>query len=77
MDSLIIGFCSCAECGWTNGKFNWHTYFKCPVCGSKEFRKEFKNEAEWTEEEGSVFCGHDTAVSSSTVDDFSSDWNLG
>lgn len=35
--SLIIGFCKCANCGWSDGKFNWHTYFKCPECGSKEY----------------------------------------
>jgi len=36
--SPIIGFCKCAKCGWGGGKyFNWHTYFKCPECGSKEY----------------------------------------
>lgn len=38
--SLIIGFCICANCGYTDGKFNWHTYFKCPECGCKEYCKE-------------------------------------
>lgn len=40
MKSLVIGFCSCKNCGWTSGKFNWHTYFKCPECGCKEYIKE-------------------------------------
>ena len=40
MDSLVIGFCRCAYCGWTDGKFNWHTYFKCPECGSRQYIKE-------------------------------------
>ena len=38
--SLIIGFCKCADCGWSSGKFNWHTYFKCENCGSKKYIKE-------------------------------------
>ena len=38
--SLVIGFCICANCGWTDNKFNWHTYFKCPECGSNEYVKE-------------------------------------
>lgn len=36
---MMIGFCKCARCGWDNG-FNWHTYFICPECGSKEYIKE-------------------------------------
>lgn len=39
MKSLIIGFCTCKKCGWTNNKFNWHTFFKCPECGSYEYVK--------------------------------------
>ena len=39
-ESLIVGFCICAKCGWTNNKFNWHTFFKCPECGSSEYVKE-------------------------------------
>lgn len=38
--SLVVGFCTCANCGWTDNKFNWHTYFKCPECGCKEYVKE-------------------------------------
>ena len=38
--SVGIGFCICANCGWTDNKFNWHTYFKCPECGSNEYVKE-------------------------------------
>jgi len=38
--SLVIGFCKCADCGWTNNKFNWHTYFTCPECGSHRYSKE-------------------------------------
>lgn len=41
--SLVIGFCACAKCGWTDGKFNWHTFFKCPQCGCNEFIKEDYN----------------------------------
>ncbi len=37
MKSLVIGFCKCARCGWTNGKFNWHVLFKCPECGSYDY----------------------------------------
>ena len=37
--SLVIGFCRCKNCGWSNGKFNWHTYFKCPECGCREYEK--------------------------------------
>ena len=37
--SLVIGYCTCANCGWTDNKFNWHTYFKCPACGCLEFEK--------------------------------------
>ena len=36
--SLVIGFCRCANCGWT--EFNWHTYFKCPNCGGTKYVKE-------------------------------------
>ena len=38
--SLVIGFCRCASCGWDNNKFNWHTYFQCPECGSNKYTKE-------------------------------------
>ena len=38
--SLVIGYCICANCGWTNNKFNWHTYFKCPECGCEKYVKE-------------------------------------
>ncbi len=38
--SLVIGFCKCAKCGWTDNKYNWHTYFKCKNCGSVEYVKE-------------------------------------
>lgn len=50
--SLVIGFCTCANCGWTSGKFNWHTYFKCPECGCKEYVKErlYETEADHTNE---------------------------
>lgn len=37
---LMIGFCKCAACGYTDNKFNWHTYFRCPECGCKEYVKE-------------------------------------
>ena len=37
--SLVIGFCKCAKCGWTDNKFNWHTYFVCPECGSRDYTK--------------------------------------
>lgn len=37
---LVIGFCVCKNCGWSSGKFNWHTYFKCPECGCEEYVKE-------------------------------------
>ena len=37
---LMIGFCKCAKCGYTDNKFNWHTYFICPECGCKEYVKE-------------------------------------
>ena len=40
MESLIIGFCKCARCGWSSGNFNWHTYFKCENCGCKQYIKE-------------------------------------
>lgn len=39
MKSLVIGYCICAKCGWTNNKFNWHTSFNCPVCGSHNYVK--------------------------------------
>ena len=52
--SLVIGFCKCANCGWTDNKFNWHTYFKCPECGGREYVKEnFWGELEPEEEERS------------------------
>lgn len=38
--SLIIGYCICADCGWTDNKFNWHTYFVCPLCGSTQYVKQ-------------------------------------
>ena len=38
--SLVIGFCKCANCGYTNNKFNWHTFFKCPECGCRDYIKE-------------------------------------
>lgn len=38
-NSLVIGYCICANCGWTDNKFNWHTYFKCPCCGSLQYVK--------------------------------------
>lgn len=37
--SLVIGYCICKNCGWSNNKFNWHTYFRCPKCGSIEYVK--------------------------------------
>lgn len=40
MESLVIGFCICKKCGWSDNKFNWHTYFKCPECGCCEYVKE-------------------------------------
>ena len=39
LGSLVIGFCKCANCGWTDNKFNWHTQFKCPKCGCREYQK--------------------------------------
>lgn len=39
-ESLIVGYCICADCGWTDNKFNWHTYFVCPQCGSTEYVKQ-------------------------------------
>lgn len=62
MKSLVIGFCTCAKCGWTSGKFNWHTYFKCPECGCKEYIKEgscFDAENEDTDGKGTNFPGTD------------------
>ena len=41
--SFVIGFCKCANCGWTDGKFNWHTHFRCPQCKCEEYVKEFIN----------------------------------
>ena len=38
-ESMIIGYCKCAKCGWTDGKFNWHVLFKCPNCGCREYKK--------------------------------------
>ena len=38
-NSLVVGYCICASCGWTDNKFNWHTYFKCPSCGSLQYVK--------------------------------------
>ncbi len=35
--SLVIGFCRCARCGFDNGKFNWHTYYKCEQCGCRKY----------------------------------------
>ena len=35
--SLVIGFCTCANCGYTDNKFNWHTFFKCPECGCRDY----------------------------------------
>ena len=38
--SLVIGFCTCANCGYTDNKFNWHTVFKGPECGCRDYIKE-------------------------------------
>lgn len=40
MESLVIGYCKCANCNWKDNKFNWHTYFKCERCGSNKYVKE-------------------------------------
>lgn len=53
--SLVVGYCICKNCGWSNNKFNWHTYFKCPECGSIEYVKpdlwgEYKDEPKPEEE---------------------------
>jgi len=37
--SLVIGYCICSQCGYTDNKFNWHTYFRCPNCGSTHYVK--------------------------------------
>lgn len=37
--SLVIGFCKCKKCGWTDNKYNWHTFFRCPECGCREYIK--------------------------------------
>ena len=37
--SLVIGYCICANCRYTDNKFNWHTYFQCPVCGCSRYTK--------------------------------------
>lgn len=58
--SLVIGFCICAKCGWTDNKFNWHTYFKCPECGSSEYVKEGFNEQKGNEKGTGVVCNDDT-----------------
>lgn len=56
--SLVIGFCKCANCGWTDNKFNWHTYFKCPECGCKEYVKEdYLNEQIKTKSGGEIYDG--------------------
>ena len=36
---MIVGYCICSECGYTDNKFNWHTYFICPVCGCNKYNK--------------------------------------
>lgn len=48
--SLVIGFCKCKKCGWTDGKFNWHTYFVCPECKCREYIKEADPFVKETEE---------------------------
>lgn len=59
-DSLIIGFCKCAECGYDNHKFNWHTYFKCDQCGSDKYIKEeiFSNEEKGDRKTGNAESGN-------------------
>ena len=37
MESLVLGFCKCKNCGFE--KFYWNTYFKCAECGSNEYEK--------------------------------------
>lgn len=47
MITRVIGYCSCANCGWTTNKFNWHVIFRCPECGCTEYKKwrdPFENE---------------------------------
>ena len=41
-NSLIIGFCVCANCG--TKRFEWNMIFKCPVCGCTEYVKYKLNE---------------------------------
>lgn len=58
LESLVIGFCICRNCGWTSGKFNWHTYFRCPECGCKEYIKPFERSC-WNEDESKISKGTD------------------
>lgn len=37
MDSLVLGFCKCKNCG--KEFFCWNTYFKCKECGGYEYEK--------------------------------------
>ena len=58
--SLVIGFCKCKKCGWTDGKFNWHTYFVCPECKCREYIKEVDPFVEETEKGFDGTSVHDT-----------------
>ena len=35
MESLILGFCECDNCG--KEYFVWNTFFRCKKCGSRKF----------------------------------------
>lgn len=62
MNSLVIGYCICAKCGWTNNKFNWHTYFKCENCGSTEYVKEDLWGETENQQDGSGICSSMAAI---------------
>ena len=47
MKSIIIGYAICANCGHESVKFNWHTQYKCPVCGGKDYRNRDWKKGEW------------------------------
>lgn len=57
MESLVLGFCKCENCGFE--RFVWQTYFICPKCGCRKYKQTglnrnrlwFVEEEEWTDDE--------------------------
>ena len=49
---LVIGFCRCTKCGG-QFKYNWHTYYKCPICKGSQYQR-WIEEDPFNEEEGCI-----------------------